>query len=275
MEKEKALLCNLYPEEFIAHLQEIVRRFPHRPSVALVTGSGWDGCVEGEVEGAITLSELNPSLRTGVPGHRGVLEVMRLPEGLLLVVGGRLHLYEGYGLSEILLPIVFAHFLEVRTIILTNASGSLSPFLPPGSILVLADQVDWTFVPDSLGRVHFDEGLQDLALRCAGACGLQVTRGVYVGVLGPSFETAAEIRMLGFLGGHAVGMSTVKEAKCAANLGMRVLGLSLVTNWGTGLSSSPLSHEEVLSLAGAKKPVIRSFLHHLVAEILHEDCREP
>lgn len=270
----KALLLRLYPESILAHLEGVARTIAARPQCAVVAGSGWGGYDRGEVEEVISFSDLHPSLRTGVFGHQGVFRFVRLGEKVFLFVEGRVHLYEGYGLSEVLLPLTFIYLLGVRTVVLTNAAGSLSPFLPPGSILVLSDQIDWTFVPDSLPQARFDERLQEIALSCARRSDLEATWGVYVGVLGPSFETAAEIRMLGYFGGHAVGMSTVKEAKFATGLGMKVLGLSLITNWGTGLSSSPLSHEEVLSLAELKKPALHTFLHNLVAEILYENCRE-
>lgn len=271
MVRGKALLPLLYPEEIRRHLEELAFSTEERPLCAVVAGSGWGGYTEGETKRSISFSDLHPSLRTGVSGHQGVLRFVRFPEGTVLFIEGRVHLYEGYGLPEVLLPLTFAYLLGVRIVVLTNAAGSLSPFLPPGSLLVISDQIDWTFIPDCLSRARFDEGLQELALSCARSCDLEATRGVYVGVLGPSFETAAEIRMLGYLGGHAVGMSTVKEAKWATELGMRVLGLSLVTNWGTGLSSSSLSHEEVLSLAERKKPILHTFLSRLIKEILHEN----
>jgi|UniRef100_A0A7V4DEW8 purine-nucleoside phosphorylase len=271
MDRERALLRTLYRDDVLEYLQSVAGVSPLRPLCALVAGSGWGGCVEGETVEEFALARLHPSLCPGVPGHQGVLRFVRFPQGHLLVVEGRLHLYEGYGLPEVLLPITFARFLGVQIVILTNASGSLSPFLRPGNILVLSDQIDWTFIPDCFPQPVFDEKLRHLALREAWACGLSASEGVYVGVLGPSFETKAEIQMLGFLGGHAVGMSTVKESKWARGLGMKVLALSLVTNWGTGLSPSPLSHEEVLSLAEARKPLLRTFLHRVVTEILYEN----
>lgn len=261
----------LYPEEILKHLEELACSVKRKPLWAIVAGSGWGGYAEGETKELITFSDLHPALRTGVSGHQGVLRFVRVLEGTVLFIEGRVHLYEGYGLPEILLPLTFAYLLGVRAVVLTNAAGSLSPFLRPGSILVLSDQIDWTFVPDWFPPVRFDEKLQEVALSCARRCGLEAMRGVYVGVLGPSFETAAEIRMLEYFGGHAVGMSTVKEAKWATGLGMRVLGLSLVTNWGTGLSPFPLSHEEVLSLAEFKRPVLHSFLSYLITEMLYEN----
>lgn len=252
----------------------MARTFPEKPSCAVIAGSGWGGYSGGDTEKVILFSDLHPSLHTGIPGHQGIFRFVRLEDTIFLFVEGRVHLYEGYGLSEVLIPLTFAYLLGVRIVVLTSASGSLSPFLSPGSVLVLSDQIDWTFIPDFLPRAQFDESLQEIALSCARRFNLEAIRGVYVGVLGPSFETAAEIRMLGYFGGHAVGMSTVKEAKWATALGLKVLGLSLVTNWGTGLSSSSLTHEEVLSLAGLKKPVLHAFLRDLIVEVLHEDCRE-
>jgi purine-nucleoside phosphorylase len=276
MDQEKALLERLYSEKILRRLREIALSIPQRPSLALVAGSGWSGCIEGEAEHVLSFSEIEESLRSGVAGHEGVIKIVRFGEECLLLMEGRLHLYEGYNLPQVLAPIGLAYLLGVQTIIFTNASGSLSLFLPPGSILVLADQIDWTFIPDVFPpkRFLFNEELQKLALSVASLKNLEALRGVYVGVLGPSYETKAEIRMLAFLGGHAVGMSTVKEAKCASYLGMRVLGLSLVTNWGTGLSPYPLSHEDVLLLAQERRPILQDFLQDLVRAIFDENRRE-
>lgn len=271
MVQGKALLALLYPEEVLAHLEALAGAFEEKPRCAVVTGSGWGGCDFGVAGKTLAFSELSPSLHTSVSGHRGIFRFTHCAGKSVLFIEGRVHLYEGYSLREVLLPLTFAFLLGVQTVVLTNAAGSLSPFLSPGSILVIEDQIDWTFVPDFLPRPRFDRTLQDMALSCARRCDLEAQRGVYVGVLGPSFETASEIRMLGYLGGHAVGMSTVKEAKWAAGLGLSVLGLSLITNWGTGLSSSPLSHEEVLALAAQKRESLHAFLNSLLAEILHED----
>ncbi|MCS7241427.1 MAG: purine-nucleoside phosphorylase [Candidatus Caldatribacterium sp.] len=268
------MLRLLYPESILVRLEEVARTIAVRPQCAVVAGSGWGGYGEEGVEMVLSFSDLHPALRVGVLGHQGIFRFVRWKEKTFLFVEGRMHLYEGYGLSEILLPLAFGYFLGVRVVVLTNAAGSLSPFLPPGNILVLSDQIDWTFVPDALPRVRFDEELQEIALACARRFGLEAVRGVYVGVLGPSFETAAEVRMLEYLGGHAVGMSTVKEAKFAMGLGLKVLGLSLITNWGTGLSPFPLSHDEVLSLAELKRPVLHAFLRELVVGIPYEDCCE-
>lgn len=276
MDQEGALLERLYPEKILRRLREVALSIPQKPSLAFVAGSGWNGCIEGEVERVVHFTEIEESLKSGVAGHKGVVKITRLGGEYLLAMEGRLHLYEGYNLSQILAPVGLAHLLGVQTIIFTNASGSLSPFLPPGSILVLADQIDWTFIPDVFPpkRFLFDEELQKLALFLASLKNLEALRGVYVGVLGPSYETKAEIRMLALLGGNAVGMSTVKEAKCASYLGMRVLGLSLVTNWGTGLSPYPLSHEDVLLLAQKRQPILRDFVQDLVRVILDENRRK-
>ncbi|MGQ9622628.1 MAG: purine-nucleoside phosphorylase [Candidatus Caldatribacteriaceae bacterium] len=276
MDRERALLERLFPEKILRRLRELTLSILQKPSLAFVAGSGWSGCIEGEVEHVIGFSEIEKSLRSGVAGHEGVMKIMRFREECLLVMEGRLHLYEGYNLPQILAPVGLASLLGVQTIIFTNASGSLSPFLPPGSVLVLADQIDWTFIPDVFPpkRFLFDEELQKLALSVASLRNLEVLRGVYVGVLGPSYETKAEIQMLTSLGGQAVGMSTVKEAKCASYLGMRVLGLSLVTNWGAGLSPYPLSHEDVLLLAQERRPILRDFVQDLVRAIFDENRRE-
>jgi len=218
---------------------------------------------------------------TSVKGHSGKLVLGRL-EGLRVVVqAGRFHLYEGHDPATVVLPVRLFAELGAEYLILTNAAGGLNGSFVPPTLMLIADHVNLTWRNPLIGQVvdgerrwpdlHdcWDPELQALARDVAQESGLRLEEGVYAAVLGPSFETPAEIRMLARLGADAVGMSTVAEAIAARARGLRVLGISSITNMAAGLSRQPLTHDEVLkagsSLAGDVERLIRGVLRRLNA----------
>ncbi len=198
-----------------------------------------------------------------VAGHRGELMAGTLGRTPVLCQSGRVHGYEGHSAEIVALPMRLFAALGIDRVILTNASGGIASRLDPGSLMLITDQINLTFLnplhgPLLAGETRFpdmsapfDLGLMQVALACARGAGLRLERGVYAGVTGPSYETAAEIRMLRTLGADVVGMSTVLETIAARAAGMRCLGISVVTNRAAGLGSGRLSHEEVLLASGA------------------------
>jgi purine-nucleoside phosphorylase len=191
-----------------------------------------------------------------------------------------LHLYEGYNPEEVVYPVRVAVGMGARAVILTNAAGSLSLSIKPGSFLVLSDHINLTghnplVGPDALPfgdrfvdlRDLYDPHLRYLFQKASEELDLPYQEGIYAGLLGPSLETPAEIRMLRTLGAHAVGMSTVLEAIAARQMGARVLGVSCLTNYGCGLTDQPLTHEDVLKTAlmeaGTLSELLRRFLEAL------------
>ena len=249
------------------------------PRVALVLGSGLGGLAEQvERPTPVPYREIPGFPESGVAGHGGKLILGELEGVRVLLQSGRFHLYEGHDPETVVLPVRVFHQLGVRTLIVTNAAGALHPTLRPPALMLIADQVNLTFrgflsgpvvppeerFPDLSGA--YDVALRRLAREVAMARGIPLEEGVYVGVLGPSYETPAEIRMLQRLG-DAVGMSTVAEVVAARARGMRVLGLSSITNLAAGLSPTPLSHEEVLragtALATGLERLLRGLLPRL------------
>jgi purine-nucleoside phosphorylase len=194
----------------------------------------------------------------------------------VLFQAGRFHFYEGLASGVVVAPVRLAAHLGARTVILTNAAGGIAPELRPGSILLLDDHINLMgrsplAGPEVEGEERFpdmsapyDPELQGLALDLAGEKGIPLSRGSYAAVLGPSYETPAEIRFLRAAGADAVGMSTVPEVIAARALGMRVLAFSLITNHAAGLGSAPLRHDEVLEMGrvagGQLNELIRSLL---------------
>jgi purine-nucleoside phosphorylase len=197
----------------------------------------------------------------------------------VLFQAGRFHFYEGHPPEAIVAPIRLAAHLGAQAVILTNAAGSINPRLEPGTILLLEDHINFMSRNPLIGPVRggeerfpdmsspYDGKLRETALSVAEEAGMQLARGVYAAVLGPTYETPAEIRFLRQAGADAVGMSTVPEAITARSLGMRVLAFSLITNLAAGLGGGSLHHGEVLEVGetagGRLKDLIRALLPRL------------
>lgn len=229
------------------------------PEVLLVLGSGLGGLAD-EVESPVVVpfADLPGFPPPGVAGHAGRFVGGRIGGCRVLLQAGRYHLYEGHAPATVVRPVRVAASLGANTLLVTNAAGGLDPRTPPGSLLLLDDLVNLQFRSALAGPVlpgeerfpdmsaPFDPTLAGWAMETAAELGIPLSRGVYAAVLGPSYETPAEVRMLARMGAHAVGMSTVLEVTAARARGMRVMGVSLVTNPGAGLSPATLDHAEVL-----------------------------
>lgn len=244
--------------EHIRDSVEWVRaRMPGAPEVALVLGSGLGDYADGlPRRNSFSTADIPHYPVSTVEGHRGALVFAELGGRRLLALQGRIHLYECNDLTMVLYPILVAAGLGVTTLVVTNAAGGINRQFAPGDLMLITDQIDLMLermpagIPSS-GRIRlYDETLTGRAEELALKRGIPVKRGVYAGVKGPSYETAAEVAMIHRLGGDAVGMSTVKEVLCASELGMRVLGISCITNKATGIGSARLDHAEVRDVAG-------------------------
>lgn len=234
--------------------------------VGIVLGSGLGGFREQIFQNGCThtipYAEIPHFPVASVRGHASCLVFGFLEQRPLLVMQGRTHLYEGFSPQQVVFPMRVLLMLGVRTLVLTNASGGISKDLLPGDWMVIEDHINLTGhnplcgpEDERLGSRFIDMTeaysveLQNLAMHIAKGCGLKLQKGVYAGVLGPSYETPAEVRMLRQCGADAVGMSTVLEAIVARQGGAKVLGMSCVTNHAAGLSKQPLSHAEVLEIS--------------------------
>lgn len=239
----------------------IARQHPDAfPKTAIVLGSGL-GRFGEEMEIATTIpyGEIPGFPVSTVVGHQGRLLVGRIGDLPLVAMQGRMHLYEGYEPARLALPIRALRLLGVETLVLTNAAGSLRPENGPGTLMAIADHLNITGRNPLIGPndARFGERFFDMSeawdpdLRArlhaaAKAEGIALAEGVYAQMSGPSFETPAEIRMLATLGADAVGMSTVPECLVARHAGMRVVGLSVITNLAAGIARHALSHEETI-----------------------------
>jgi purine-nucleoside phosphorylase len=235
-----------------------------RPQVGIVVGSGLGGLADAlAAKTAVPFRDLPGLAEPGVAGHRGEFLAGTLEGVPVILQCGRLHLYEGHAPEGVTRPIRLMAGAGIDTLIVTNAAGGIRPHLTPPALMLITDHLNLTGRSPLAGPVlpgeqrfpdmsqAYDPELRAAARRVAGATGITLHEGVYAGLLGPSFETPAEIRMLERLGADAVGMSTVLEVIVARARGIRVLGISTITNLAAGIATAPLSHEEVLAAGRA------------------------
>ena len=262
--------------ETISFLRERVTRAPH---AILVLGSGLGGLAD-EIEDAVRIpfNEIPgfPRRTQELAGHAGALVVGRWGGVEVATMQGRFHLYEGWSPADVALPIRALAALGAEVMLLTNAAGGLRPGMTPGDLMIIADHINLMGSNPLIGGVlpgeerfpdmsdPYDAGFRRVAEEVALELGIPVTQGVYAGLLGPSYETPAEIRMLARLGADAVGMSTVPEVIVGRALGIRCFGISCITNLAAGLGGSKLSHDEVMEV-GAR---VRDQLAALVRGVL-------
>ena len=251
------------------------------PEVGLVLGSGLGGLADDlEHTVAIPFEDLPGWPAATAPGHAGRLLLGRLSGRPVVMLQGRFHLYEGNAPGLVVQPVLLFQRLGAKVVVLTNAAGGLDPSFGPGTLMVISDHINLTGLNPLVGQnaEAIGERFPDLtnawsprlraALHAAGAAeGVELAEGVYVGLVGPNYETPAEVRMLAQLGGHAVGMSTVMEAIAARWAGLEVCGVSLVTNAGAGYSGEPLTHEEVLAAGAEAGPRLGRVIRRFVADL--------
>jgi len=244
-----------------------------RHDVALVLGSGWGGAADllGETVADVPSTDVPGFSAAAVVGHSGIIRSVRIGDTgkHALVLGSRTHLYEGKGVRRVVHGVRTAAATGASTIVLTNGCGGLDPDLGPGTPVLIRDHINLTATSPLEGATFVD--LTDLYSPRLRAIAREVDpglgEGVYVQFPGPHYETPAEVRMAGILGGTLVGMSTTLEAIAARHAGLEVLGVSLVTNFGAGISPTPLAHAEVLEAGAAAGPRISALLAEVIRRL--------
>jgi purine-nucleoside phosphorylase len=253
---------------------------PEAPKVAVVLGSGL-GSLADRLENPVlvSFSDVPGFPATGVVGHAGRFISGRLDGVPVLFQAGRFHFYEGYPGDLVVAPIRLASELGADTLVLTNAAGGIRSDLEPGSIMMISDHLNLQSRSPLMGPVvgeeirfpdmsdPYDPQLRALAVEVAENLEITLTQGVYAAVLGPTYETPAEIRFLEAMGADAVGMSTVPEAITARARGMRVLAFSMITNKASGLSASALDHTEVLEAGRASGGRLRTLVQEVISRL--------
>lgn len=247
------------------------------PRVAIVLGSGLGGLSSRVTEAvAIPYAEIPGFPPSTVPGHEGRLVAGQFAGQQVLMQSGRFHMYEGHDAATAALPVRVMAELGVTTLLLTNAAGGINPGFTPGTLMLIRDHLNLTGRSPLVGKAvpgdtrfpdmseAYDRDLRTLAHAAAKQQGIELAEGVYAAMLGPSYETPAEVQMLTRLGADAVGMSTVVEVIAARARGIRCAGISTITNLAAGLSRHRLSHVEVMEAANQ----VREKLGSLVEAIL-------
>jgi purine-nucleoside phosphorylase len=250
-------------------------------AVAIVLGSGLGAFAQDLTDATeIPYGEIPGFARSTVEGHAGRLVIGKAGDVTVAAMQGRFHFYEGYSLQDVTFPIRVLKLLGVNTLMLTNAAGALNTELTPGSLMVISDhlnllgdnplrgQNDDRFGPrfPDLSSVYSRE-LQDLVISEANAMGIEVRRGVYAALSGPSYETPAEIHMMRALGADVVGMSTVPEAIVARHMDMRVVGISCITNLAAGVSDEPIDHSQVMAIGERVREEFTTLLRRVVGRL--------
>jgi purine-nucleoside phosphorylase len=261
-------------------LEFLRTRLKHEPRIMLVLGSGL-GSLGDEIEDALRIpfDQIPGFHASTVEGHKGQLVAGKLEGVDCIAMQGRFHLYEGHSATTAALPIRVMHALGAQTLIVSNAAGGVNPKLKGGDLMIIDDHINLMFQNPLVGPVvegdlrfpdmsePYDRELQNIAEQVAREQGINVGRGVYMAVLGPSYETPAEIKMFATLGADAIGMSTVPEVIAARAMGVRVLGISLITNAAAGTTGEPVTHEEVIHAANEAGPRFATLVRGVIRAI--------
>jgi purine-nucleoside phosphorylase len=271
-------------EAAAAHIRALS---PQTPRVGIILGSGLGG-FGSQVQGAtiVPYSSIPHFPQSTVEGHHGNLILGTVAGVPVAVMQGRVHAYEGYPLSEVTFPTRVLGLLGCRTLIVTNAAGGINTRYKPGALIALTDHINLTGTNAALGpneprfavtpnaglrffdmSTAYSPNLRAIAHEEAAAQGFTLDEGVYLAVLGPSFETPAEIRAFRALGADLVGMSTVHEVIIARHMGLEVLGLSLVTNFAAGVTSDLIHHDDVMEIGRLAEARFTSLLNGILPRL--------
>ena len=271
-----------------AAAESIATRLDTSPRIGVVLGSGLGAIADSLAERVtIPYAEIPGWPTSTVEGHAGQLVVGRSGGVSAAVMQGRVHLYEGYAPWQVVFPTRVLSLLGCTSLVLTNAAGAVNKDYRPADLMLISDHLNLQGSNPCTGANLeefgdrffdmtglYDAGYRELAMTVASRRGVNLHEGVYAGLLGPSFETPAEIRMLARLGADAVGMSTVPEAIAARHAGMRVAGISCITNMAAGLSAAPLNHEEVMEVGAEVREDMIGLLRDLLVAIAEENSND-
>ena len=252
-----------------------------KPRVALVLGSGLGNYAEGiDIESTVDYSDIPEFPVSTVPGHHGRFIFGNVNGVPVVIMQGRVHYYEGYDINDVVMPIRLMGMLGARNLILTNAVGAINESFSAGDFMIICDHILFS-VPSPLLGPNIDElgtrfpdmsevydwTLRSKIMAAADSLGIKLRAGVYLQASGPNFETPAEIRAFAALGADVVGMSTACEAVAARHMGMKVCGVSCVSNLAAGISKTPLTHEEVQETADKAAPMFKALITESITRI--------
>ena len=264
------------------HAARIIRsRTTETPRIAIILGSGL-GAFADDFENAVSIpyEDITGFPRSTAEGHAGRLVIGKIDQVPLMAMQGRVHFYEGYSLEQVTFPIRVFKLLGIKTLILTNASGGVNVQFSQGALMIISDHLnllgdnplrgpnDTRFGPrfPDMTAVYSPE-LQEIVIEEAKTLNVEVRRGIYAALAGPSYETPAEIHLMRTLGADAVGMSTVPEAIVARHMDLEVLGISCITNMAAGISDEPINHDDVMATGDRVRATFTQLLRKVVGRI--------
>ncbi len=265
-------------EDTIKFINERTENF--KPQVGIILGSGLGELADEYCKFAIPYSEIPNFIKSTVQGHKGRLVFAEIAGKNVVMMQGRNHFYEGHSMHEITYPVRVMKKLGVETLILTNAAGAVNESYVPSDLMLIKDHINFMGTNPLIGPNNPDFGerfpdmteiyrkdLRNAAKKCASELGIDIKEGVYLANSGPSYETPAEIRMARLLGADAVGMSTVPEAIVANYCGMRVLGISCISNTASTHDGEKLSHAEVIDTTNKTKEKFKALIVKILANL--------
>ncbi|WP_100010740.1 purine-nucleoside phosphorylase [Lentibacillus sediminis] len=259
----------------------IKKHLSGEPAIGLILGSGL-GVLAEEIQHAVHLpyKDIPHFPESTVSGHKGQLVAGQLEGKQVIAMQGRFHYYEGYNMQQVTFPVRVMKELGIDSLIVTNAAGGINQDFEPGDLMLITDHInnmgDNPLIgknDDALGvrfpdmSLAYNRELNQYAESAAEELGLKIQKGVYVGNSGPVYETPAEVRMLRTIGGDAVGMSTVPEVITAAHAGIRVLGISCISNMAAGILDQPLTHSEVIETTGKVREDFLRFVKKILSQL--------
>lgn len=265
-------------ESTINYIKEKIQGF--QPEIGIILGSGLGDFADEFESIIIPYNDIPGFEKSNVQGHKGQLVFAQINGKKVVMMQGRYHFYEGYSMQTVTFPVKVMKKLGVKTLIITNAAGAVTPEFRPGDLMLITDHINFmgtnpligkndetlgTRFPD-MSEVYSKELIQK-AEAIAQKLNINYQKGVYAATTGPSYETPSEVKMFRMLGANAVGMSTAPEAIVANYCGLKILGISCLTNYAAGVSETPLNHQEVIDTANRVKESFKNLLSEILKSI--------